>query len=179
MIWPKCIHQNIEQKQINVKYWTVLFLLAKCKSSHHVHDTCLCLWSSFNGLAQDCSITIANALEILQSCTKPSIWTKNEKDPSRIADATEWTQASLANGQTDGWTGWFLYTLFPILKISLQGYNLTELNTTHQKYASAVPTSSPPTYTFPFWCENETLCHNRITWQYSETLVDIRGTAQY
>ena len=26
-----------------------------------------------NGLVQDCSISIANALEILQSCTKPSI----------------------------------------------------------------------------------------------------------
>ena len=28
----------------------------------------------FNGLVQDCSISIANALEILQSCIKPSIW---------------------------------------------------------------------------------------------------------
>ena len=27
-----------------------------------------------DGLVQDCSISIANALEILQSCTKPSIW---------------------------------------------------------------------------------------------------------
>ena len=27
-----------------------------------------------DGLAQHCSISIANALEILQSCTKPSIW---------------------------------------------------------------------------------------------------------
>ena len=27
----------------------------------------------FDGLVQDCSISIANALEILQSCTKPSI----------------------------------------------------------------------------------------------------------
>ena len=27
-----------------------------------------------NGLVQDCSISIANALEILQSCTKPSIY---------------------------------------------------------------------------------------------------------
>ena len=26
-----------------------------------------------DGLVQDCSISIANALEILQSCTKPSI----------------------------------------------------------------------------------------------------------
>ena len=28
----------------------------------------------FDGLVQDCSISIANALEILQSCTKPSIY---------------------------------------------------------------------------------------------------------
>ena len=28
----------------------------------------------FNGFVQDCSISTANALEILQSCTKPSIW---------------------------------------------------------------------------------------------------------
>ena len=27
-----------------------------------------------DGLVQDCSISIANALELLQSCTKPSIW---------------------------------------------------------------------------------------------------------
>ena len=28
-----------------------------------------------NGLVQDCSISIANAMEILQSCSKPSIYT--------------------------------------------------------------------------------------------------------
>ena len=28
----------------------------------------------FDGLVQDCSISIALAMEILQSCTKPSIW---------------------------------------------------------------------------------------------------------
>ena len=31
-----------------------------------------CTKPSIDGLAQDCSISIANALEILQSCTKPS-----------------------------------------------------------------------------------------------------------
>ena len=30
--------------------------------------------SHFGGSAQDCSNSIANALELLQSCTKPSIW---------------------------------------------------------------------------------------------------------
>ena len=29
--------------------------------------------SNLDGLMQDCSISIANALEILQSCTAPSI----------------------------------------------------------------------------------------------------------
>ena len=28
----------------------------------------------FDGLVQDCSNSIGNALELLQSCTKPSIW---------------------------------------------------------------------------------------------------------
>ena len=28
----------------------------------------------FDDFVQDCSIAIANALEILQFCTKPSIW---------------------------------------------------------------------------------------------------------
>ena len=31
--------------------------------------------SYFDGLVQDCSNAIVNALELLQSCTKPSIWT--------------------------------------------------------------------------------------------------------
>ena len=30
-------------------------------------------WDYINGLVQDCSNLIANALEYLQSCTKPSI----------------------------------------------------------------------------------------------------------
>ena len=30
--------------------------------------------SHIYGLAQDCSISIANAVEILQSCTKPSLY---------------------------------------------------------------------------------------------------------
>ena len=32
--------------------------------------------ANINGLAQDCSISIGNALEILYFCTKPSIYTK-------------------------------------------------------------------------------------------------------
>ena len=36
-----------------------------------------------DGLVQDCSNSIANALELLQSCTKPSIWWNLALDPSR------------------------------------------------------------------------------------------------
>ena len=36
---------------------------------------CTRSWGLVNGLAQDCSNSIANALELLQSCTKPSICT--------------------------------------------------------------------------------------------------------
>ena len=33
---------------------------------------------NIDGLVQDCSNSIANALELLQSCTKPSIWLPKE-----------------------------------------------------------------------------------------------------
>ena len=36
------------------------------------------------GLVQDCSNSIANALELLQSCTKPSLWFINTL---RLGDA--------------------------------------------------------------------------------------------
>ena len=43
-----------------------------------------CYWAPrhdyLEGLVQDCSISIANALEILQFCTKPSIWTTVDPD---------------------------------------------------------------------------------------------------
>ena len=33
----------------------------------------LCSWDDVDNLVQDCSNSIANALELLQSCTKPSM----------------------------------------------------------------------------------------------------------
>ena len=36
-------------------------------------NVCLNLDNNIEGLVQDCSNSIANALELLQSCTKPSI----------------------------------------------------------------------------------------------------------
>ena len=35
------------------------------------------IWGEFDGLVQDCSNSIAKALELLQSCTKPSIFVTN------------------------------------------------------------------------------------------------------
>ena len=38
------------------------------------HAAVSCYIFHLNGLVQDCSNSIANALELLQSCTKPWIW---------------------------------------------------------------------------------------------------------
>ena len=42
----------------------------------------------FDGLVQACSISIANPLEILQSCIKPSIYAlQDEKQPEALVDS--------------------------------------------------------------------------------------------
>ena len=48
-------------------YATFLDMMARTFAIHS-NDIC--------GKAQDCSNPIANALELLQSCTKPSIWSR-------------------------------------------------------------------------------------------------------
>ena len=52
-------------------FWKGNFFLIKCQQEaphiSHPRD------QDINGLAQDCSNSIANALELLQSCTKLSI----------------------------------------------------------------------------------------------------------
>ena len=45
----------------------VYILMTSCKAA-------VTLLLYIDGLVQDCSNSIANALELLQSCTKPSIW---------------------------------------------------------------------------------------------------------
>ena len=40
---------------------------------------------SVDGLVQDCSISIVNALKILQSCTKPSIYDDNSGNSSVLS----------------------------------------------------------------------------------------------
>ena len=39
----------------------------------HTVSSCYVSYDYIDGLVEDCNISIANALEILQSCTKPSI----------------------------------------------------------------------------------------------------------
>ena len=47
--------------------------------------------SHIDGLVQDCSISIANALEILQSCTKPSIrWPNITQDDDQITQTGQY-----------------------------------------------------------------------------------------
>ena len=48
-----------------------IFVIWAYLTRKHVH---------IEGLAQDCSNSIANALELLQSCTKPSLWCLTVKD---------------------------------------------------------------------------------------------------
>ena len=53
-------------------------------------------WYHIHGLSQDCSISIANAPEILQSCTKPSVclcvfvWIKREYRLARFDQFFNW-----------------------------------------------------------------------------------------
>ena len=48
------------------------------KGSLTTHDGIIL--RDFNGLVQDCSNAIALAMELLQSCTKPSIWTNSSNE---------------------------------------------------------------------------------------------------
>ena len=56
--------------------WVKRFISCNGHSRGMVHFTSPIYqpWEHINGLVQDCSNSIANALELLQSCTKPSIW---------------------------------------------------------------------------------------------------------
>ena len=62
----------------------IIYVLQKIFRKKSGQTTPQMHWYQIHGLAQDCRISIANALEILQSCTKPSVclfgvvWTKRE-----------------------------------------------------------------------------------------------------
>ena len=44
-----------------------------------------CMWNNFDGFVQDCSISSALALKILQSCTKLSIWPQERLTTAHIS----------------------------------------------------------------------------------------------
>ena len=60
---------------------------------------CNILTHHIDGLVQDCSNSIANALELLQSCTKPSIW------PDMIITGTDLTL---------NWCKWSIWIRFSL-----------------------------------------------------------------
>ena len=58
---------------------------------------------NISGLAQDCSNSIVNALELLQSCTKPTIWYHKQNnglvqlDDCSAPNPTYWNYRKLSN----------------------------------------------------------------------------------
>ena len=75
IIWTK-IHQEILHHMASSDHnENVVFIFIPCiVCSIKYANGLLCVTIGYiDGLRQDCSISIANALEILQSCTKPSI----------------------------------------------------------------------------------------------------------
>ena len=76
-----CGHSFLKHMCVNRHQWVYMieWLLGCVLHStwwHHQMETLSALLAiCADGLAQDCSIPIASALEILQSCTKPSIST--------------------------------------------------------------------------------------------------------
>ena len=92
----------------NCKYWVTHYLWCS------IYVCVICYNVSYiDGLVQDCSISIANALEILQSCTKPSICYKKNIWIVRF-DGLRWTLVYLSVAILQFTTcHWFL-TLKPI-----------------------------------------------------------------
>ena len=64
-----------------------------------------------NGLAQDCSNSIANALELLQSCAKPSVWFKSIWE-TLLHQGLLWACCEMNAIQPRSWLAWmFLISL--------------------------------------------------------------------
>ena len=81
-----------------------------------------CVKSQFNidGLVQDCSNSIANALELLQSCSKPLIYFGIVYNKySKCGDAGTWNHASLAETLIYPFS-FFMYSLDDFLLYVLQ-----------------------------------------------------------
>ena len=77
--WPSCLGLNVLSHKQTTD-WTVISVTLKyiLKSNFKAHENCLPLHPQLkkvmdkkDGLVQDYSNSFANALELLQSCTKP------------------------------------------------------------------------------------------------------------
>ena len=79
MIWDSR-HGELQLFWLSFKHWFSPF--------HHFPHHSVLLKHYFDGLEQDCSNSIVNTLELLQSCTKPSIYTSNMISPSYLTGVT-------------------------------------------------------------------------------------------
>ena len=70
-----CVDQPHASRSSSPKAWWNIYTNKMIKEDAHVSliRTNLSIWLHIDDLVQDCSNSIANALELLQSCTKPSI----------------------------------------------------------------------------------------------------------
>ena len=63
----------------------MILLLEEILSSKYKHLQSTVAWRVYqdhtDGLVQDCSNSGALAMELLQSCSKPSIWTRKDHGP--------------------------------------------------------------------------------------------------
>ena len=76
-------HTEARTKMASILHFTVYINTTLAGGSKNRHKTATrykwLLWYQWlSPAAEDCSISIVNALEILQSCTKPSIWYRFE-----------------------------------------------------------------------------------------------------
>ena len=78
LIWP--LGTNFSEILIGIHTFTFkkMHLKLCLENGSHFVSASMCQpvawWCHMDGLVQDCSNSIANALELLQSCTKPSMW---------------------------------------------------------------------------------------------------------
>ena len=83
---------NVLSGELGDEQWTSDFL-----NQFHDTDSSMCLTTSmyqiyidadekwyFDGSVQDCSISSALAMEILQSCTEPSTWNQSITEQDKI-----------------------------------------------------------------------------------------------
>ena len=69
-----------------------------------------------NGLVQDCSVLLANALEILQSCTKPRLWCWWYLGVFSYKIPTYQYRNSHYKGETASWPPAYLYSVNPYIR---------------------------------------------------------------